>query len=172
MSWWLGIGDESFEMLGVVLFYKMELSDTVLCVSVIGPDKSPLFIAKANQFQESLEIEAMIFETLSIIEKVPVKPAVRSSDRFLPRIHKNEKMMCWAYRASLKYLIIVMTPISVVVADKDVLRLLERIKDATFLSFANPFYNPFSPISSKDFEQKVSALSRGLKGQVVVPTAV
>ena len=144
-----------------------ELSDSIVCISVIGPDKSPLYIAKSAPFKDSLEVEAMIFETLSFLERIPVKKAVRSSDRFVPRLHKNDKMVGWAYRASLNYLIIVLTPISLVFADADILKLLEKVKDAAFHAFTNPFYNEFAPITSNDFERKIFALSKSVVPQPI-----
>ena len=142
-----------------------ELSDSVVSICVIGPDKSPLYIAKSSPFAETLEVEAMIFEALGILETIPIRPAVRSSDRFIPRIHKNDKMIAWAYRASLKYLIFVFTPISLVFADKDILKLLEKVRDTVFYALTNPFYHAFAPITSKDFDSKIMKLSKLLVAQ-------
>ena len=142
-----------------------ELSQSVICISIIGPDKSPLFITKSASFADTLEVEAMIFETLTHLESIPVKPSVRSSDRFLPRIHKNDKMIAWAYRASLHYIVLLYTPSNLFYIEKEVLKLLEKVKDAMFYSFTNPFYHPFAQINSPDFEQKVFKLSQSLVGQ-------
>ena len=58
-----------------------------------------------------------------------------------------------------------MTPLNLLFNDKDVLKLLERIKDTVFYAFTNPFYHAFAPITSKDFEEKVIQISNTLFGQ-------
>lgn len=151
-------------------FRRMNFLENIISVSIIGPDRSPIYIVKSEEEQHSLEVEAMIYEAIAILEKIPVRPAQRSSDRFVPKFHKNTKMVTWAYRAGLKYTIIVMTPNDMQFDDKKVLAFLEKIRNAVFDSFSDPFYSPFSSITSTAFNncvienaKKLTAFASGIQ---------
>ncbi|EAX91013.1 hypothetical protein TVAG_479210 [Trichomonas vaginalis G3] len=145
----------------------MTFPSSLISVSVIGPDKSPIYIKKNDDEKESLEVEATLFEAIQIIDALPPKIYVRSSDRLLARVHKTDKFTLWAYKASLNYIIIAITPTPLIILEKVMLQFLEKVKDAMFYAFTDPFYNSFAPLTSKIFDQKVLELSASVVPQTV-----
>lgn len=145
----------------------MTFPSTVVGVSVIGPDRSPIYIKKCDSEKDSLEVEATLFESIQVIDSLPTKPYVRSSDRLIARCHKTDKFTLWAYRASLNYMVVLITPSSLIFNEKTILKFMERVKDAMFQAFTDPFYNSFAPLVSSKFDKTVLELSEIVKAQTV-----
>lgn len=141
---------------------------TVYCLSIIGPDDSLLYIKKYTSNTNSnedfdLELDATIYSARKLM---PQKNTYGKKYGFLGLVNHNqiEHINCYGYKASFGYKIIVLLPNNQIQQKESstIQTLCEKIKDELFRSFMNPFYTPFSPISSPILKEKIDKLVKNL----------
>ena len=129
----------------------------VACVSIIGPDDSLMFIDKYTS-SNTLDLDYLVFCSL---DHFPVSKAHKAGkgEKVVVEIPLNHQEYCvWGYRSSLKYRIIIVSQITFVGIDASLRSYFEKIKDYLFEALTNPFYNPFSPIRSTIFQNRIQSI--------------
>lgn len=133
----------------------MSKGTPAVCVAVLAPDNAPIFLEKYAE-DENLELESLIFDSIAFNgNKSTFKAPVVPGERFVGCVSKTQKYQIWGYQASLHYKIVIITSGKYNVTETSVKQCFEAIADALIGAVRNPFYSPFSQISSDDFSKRV-----------------
>lgn len=135
------------------------MSDQVACIAIVGPDNNPILIRKYCEEKHEMELDSQLFCSLDHFETQKHAP---KTSGFLGTISTDERFQIWGYRASLKYKIIVLTGHLANQQEGDVKKLCEKVKDALFDAFMDPFYAPFSMLESKEVVTKIDELAKSI----------
>lgn len=140
---------------------------TIQCLSIIGPDNSLLYIKKylsGSDLNDETDLE-MDLAVYSALEFMPQAKTFSQFKRFFGLINPNlnDKYNCYGYKAPLGYKIVVLIlNVQNQPNQSNILNLCEKVKEELFHSFRNPFYTPFSPITSPSLTDHIDKLVKNL----------
>lgn len=144
---------------------------TIQCLSIIGPDNSLLYMKKyvsGNDLNDEtdLEMDITIFSSLEFMPQGKTFGQIKK-ERFSGFINQSqnqsEKYNCYGYKAPLGYKIIVLLlNVQNQPNQSNIQTLCDKVKEELFHSFWNPFYSPFSPITSPSFIEKIDKLVKSI----------
>lgn len=142
---------------------------TIQCLSIIGPDNSLLYIKKYATGNDSnddndLEMDLIIFSSLDFMPQGKTFGQIKK-ERFSGFINQtqSDKYNCYGYKAPLGYKIIVLLlNVQNQPNQSNIQTLCDKVKEELFHSFWNPFYSPFSPITSPNLIERIDKLVRSI----------
>ena len=134
---------------------------TISCVAVVGPDDSLLFICKFPSDTSDLEMDSIVFCSLDFFT---TDKRISKKERFIGQLQLQDPKYCvWGYKATFGYKIIILTNQIPNPPESTIKGICEKIKEAMFSQFTNPFYRPFSPITTTNFVDKVNEILSSFK---------
>lgn len=132
----------------------------IVCAAITGPDDSLLFIDKYAPDQTELEMDSVIFVSLDYFTTTG---KASKKEKFYGQLQiPDQKYSVWGYRTNFGYKIIILTNFIQNTNDSIIRNICDKIRDAMFLQICNPFYQPFSPITSSLFLSKVREITSSL----------
>ena len=126
--------------------------EKIVCICVFNRDGSVFYQQQLIEVVDSLELYAMVWKGYLYLEENMKggKSSLGKSD-CEGIIESVEKGVVYGYRMPLGYKIIVVTIVTATQLDAEVRILCEAIKDLVFDAIMDPFYKPFSPVTSPRF---------------------
>lgn len=134
------------------------MTTPVLCVSVFGPESSVLYLWKEAGHELDLTIETELYLALAEMNRALSSTKARNRNGFIARFHKTQNAIAWGSMTNLKYRIIILTKASLEVSDQIMRALTDQIATYTIDAMMDPFYQPFTPITSPKFISRVSSI--------------
>ncbi|EAX90714.1 expressed protein, putative [Trichomonas vaginalis G3] len=130
---------------------------SIACAAITGPDDSLLFIDKYATEQTELEMDSIVFVSLDYFTSTG---KASKKEKFIGQLQiPDQKYSVWGYKTNFGYKIVILTNILPNQNDSIIRNVCDKIRDAMFLQFCNPFYQPFSPITSSSFISKVREIT-------------
>lgn len=136
----------------------------VVCVSIIAPDGSPIYLRKYQNStsnlstppqNDDLEIESLIFNSLLAIQKqnlffnIKTLPPPLQSHVFEVSVNSRSSLSVYTARFPLKYTLLIITNRKVMI-ESVAKKWSTMIADELFARIADPFYTPFSPLDKSE----------------------
>lgn len=134
---------------------------SISCVAVVGPDDALLYIAKYSNEESDLEMDSVVFCSLDYFTQ---EKRNSKKEKFVGQLQMQDpKYLVWGYKVTYGYKIIILSNQIPNPAEATIKGICEKVRELMFEQFTNPFYKPFSPIVSNQFNSKVKEILSGLQ---------
>lgn len=135
-----------------------------VCISIIGKDNSPQYIATSDLDKE-LELQYRVHAALDVVEEkcAPLsKTTPESRDLYLGLLYSTEIHKIYGYVTNTKIkFIIVIDSSNTALRENEVRSMFRNLHILYTDAVCNPFYVPGEPLVSKTFDKNVRSIISG-----------
>uniref|UniRef100_A0A0K8TNU8 Trafficking protein particle complex subunit 2-like protein n=1 Tax=Tabanus bromius TaxID=304241 RepID=A0A0K8TNU8_TABBR len=135
-----------------------------VCVSIIGKDNSPHYIASSDLDKE-LELQYRVHAALDVVEEKcssGTKATPEPRDLYLGQLYATEVHKIYGYVTNTKIkFIIVVDSSNTALRENEVRSMFRNLHILYTDAVCNPFYTPGDPLTSKNFDKNVRNIMCG-----------